>query len=72
MSRDVDVSVIMQHEVEMTGMLLILFVAVVYLCVRRWGKRGWLALIAIFPFAGIWLVAYILVGFSGPWCSRGC
>ncbi len=70
-----EVKTLTLHEVIMSVTLLLCFAGIVYLSVRRWRERGWLALVAAVPIGFIWLVAYVIIGFAGPWCSRspmGC
>jgi hypothetical protein len=53
--------VIFAHEAEMTGALAFVLAAIIYLSIRRWGRRGWIASILVVPLAAIWWVAYPIV-----------
>jgi hypothetical protein len=52
---------IFAHEAEMIGLLVIALFAVVFLSIRRWGARGWIATAFVFPLAVIWWFAYPIV-----------
>jgi hypothetical protein len=58
---EIPAQVIFAREIEMTGVIVLILVVVVYPSVRHWGNRGWIALLFILPLAAIWWFAYIYI-----------